>query len=268
MSIITNNLPNIARRRFMTAATLGVSGITLSGCNAFDRLLDRDDAVRNVLEKANSLTYRMQRLLGGGHSMAKEFAESEIRQGQRSNGDTDPTDEDYVALKDGGFKDYKLEVAGLVNKPQSFSLADLKSMPSRTQITRHDCVEGWSCIAKWTGAPLAKILDLVDVQDKARYLVFECFDTIEEGLSGSIKYYESHDLIDARHPQTILAYGMNGKDLPVENGAPLRLRVERNLGYKMAKYIRKITLVDDLAPFGQGGGGYWEDAGYDWYGGI
>ena len=268
MSIITKSLPNIARRRFMTAATLGVSGITLSGCNAFDRLMDRDDAVRNVLERANSLTYRMQRLLGGGHSMAKEFAESEIRQGQRSNGDTDPTDEDYVALKDNGFKDYKLEVAGLVNKPQAFSLADLKSMTSRTQITRHDCVEGWSCIAKWQGVPLQQILDQVGVKPEARYAMFHCFDAIEKGLSGEVLYYESIDLIDARHPQTILAYAMNDKPLPVENGAPLRVRVERQLGYKMAKYIRRIELISDFSQIEQGQGSYWADRGYEWYAGI
>ena len=141
-------------------------------------------------------------------------------------------------------------------------------MPSRTQITRHDCVEGWSCIAKWTGTPVAAVLDQVGVKDSARYLLIECFDTIEKSLSGAIKYYESIDLIDARHPQTILAWGMNGADLPIANGAPVRMRVERQLGYKQAKYIRKITLVDDFEPFGDGKGGYWEDNGYDWYGGI
>jgi DMSO/TMAO reductase YedYZ molybdopterin-dependent catalytic subunit len=141
-------------------------------------------------------------------------------------------------------------------------------MPSRTQITRHDCVEGWSCIAKWTGVPLALILDEAKVKPQARFVVFHCLDSIERGLSGDVKYYESIDLIDARHPQTILAYGVNSKPLPVENGAPLRLRVERQLGYKMAKYVHGIELVDSFEPLGDGKGGYWEDRGYDWYAGI
>ena len=121
------------------------------------------------------------------------------------------------------------------------------NMPSRTQITRHDCVEGWSCIAKWTGTPLSLVLDEAVVKPQARYVVFHCLDTIDRSLSGDVKYYGSIDLIDARHPQTILAYGLNGKPLPVENGAPLRVRVERQLGYKMPKYLYKIELVDSFA---------------------
>ena len=141
------------------------------------------------------------------------------------------------------------------------------AMPSRTQITRHDCVEGWSCIAKWTGVPLALVLDKAGEAGSALRL-FHCLDTIERGLSGEVKYYGSIDLIDARHPQTILAYGLNGKPLPVENGAPLRVRVERQLGYKMPKYLHRIELVDSFAAIGLGKGGYWEDRGYDWFGGI
>jgi DMSO/TMAO reductase YedYZ molybdopterin-dependent catalytic subunit len=148
------------------------------------------------------------------------------------------------------------------------SLAQLQAMPSRTQITRHDCVEGWSCIAKWTGVPLSLILDEARLKPQARYVVFHCMDTIDRDISGDVKYYGSIDLIDARHPQTILAYGVNGKPLPVENGAPLRVRVERQLGYKMPKYIGRIEIVDSFAAIGQGRGGYWEDNGYDWYGGI
>ncbi len=166
------------------------------------------------------------------------------------------------------FADWRLEVTGLVEKPLSLSRETLQAMPSRTQITRHDCVEGWSCIAKWTGVPLALVLDEAKVKPEARFVVFHCLDSIEQGLSGDIKYYESIDLIDARHPQTILAYGLNGKALPVENGAPLRLRVERQLGYKMAKYVRGIELVDSFSMLGGGKGGYWEDRGYDWYAGI
>jgi DMSO/TMAO reductase YedYZ molybdopterin-dependent catalytic subunit len=141
-------------------------------------------------------------------------------------------------------------------------------MPSRTQITRHDCVEGWSCIAKWQGVPLSQILDQVEVKPEARFVIFHCFDAIERGLSGEILYYESIDLTDARHPQTILAYSMNDKRLPVANGAPLRVRVERQLGYKMAKYIRRIELVSGFSQIGSGKGSYWADQGYEWFAGI
>lgn len=264
----TTQLPNIARRRFLTSASIGATGLALSGCDAFDRLSNRDDAVRATLEKANTLTYRVQRMLNGGTRLAQEFAQSDIRQQHRANGTDTPTDEDYQALRANKFLDYRLEVSGMVTKPKSFSLSDIKSMTARTQITRHDCVEGWSSIAKWTGTPLATILDQVGVKDNASYVVFECFDTIDQTLSGPIKYYESIDLIDARHAQTILAYGMNDQDLPMENGAPLRVRVERQLGYKMAKYISKITLVNDLKTFGAGHGSYWSDNGYEWYAGI
>ncbi|MGB8817916.1 MAG: molybdopterin-dependent oxidoreductase [Rhizobiaceae bacterium] len=259
---------NFARRQFLTAASIGASSIALAGCDAFDSLLTSDAAVRQSLEKANDLTYRVHRMLMGNGSLAQEFSESDIRQPMRPNGVTNPEDADYLELSNGKFASYRLEVAGLVDNPAQFSLADLRAMPQRTQITRHDCVEGWSCIAKWTGTPVAAVLDVVGVKDKARYLLIECYDTIEKSLSGAIKYYESIDLLDARHPQTILAWGMNGDHLPVANGAPIRMRVERQLGYKQAKYIRKITLVDDLIPFGQGKGGYWEDNGYDWHGGI
>ena len=179
-----------------------------------------------------------------------------------------PTTTTYKGLFSNDFADWRLEVAGLVEKPLSLSREQLHAMPSRTQITRHDCVEGWSCIAKWTGVPLALVLDEAKVKPEARYVVFHCLDSIERGLSGDVKYYGSIDLIDARHPQTILAYGLNGKPLPVENGAPLRVRVERQLGYKMPKYIHRIELVDSFAALGFGKGGYWEDRGYDWYGGI
>jgi DMSO/TMAO reductase YedYZ molybdopterin-dependent catalytic subunit len=141
-------------------------------------------------------------------------------------------------------------------------------MPSRTQITRHDCVEGWSAIGRWTGVQLSQVLAKAGLKPEARFIVFECADDLEQTLDGTGRYYESIDLVDAFHPQTILAYGLNGKDLPVENGAPLRLRVERQLGYKQAKYIMRITAAASLAEFGQGSGGFWEDRGYEWYAGI
>ncbi len=257
----------LSRRKFLTASTVG-AGLLTSGCDAFDFLSDSDDPVRDVLEGANNLTYRVQRLLSGRDALAQEFSESDIRQPQRPNGITAPDDATYKGLLSNDFADWRLEVAGLVKKPLSLSRNQLIAMPSRTQITRHDCVEGWSCIAKWTGVPLALVLDEAKVKPGARYVVFHCLDSIERGLSGDVKYYGSIDLVDARHPQTILAYGLNGKPLPVENGAPLRVRVERQLGYKMPKYIHRIELVDSFAALGFGKGGYWEDHGYDWYGGI
>jgi DMSO/TMAO reductase YedYZ molybdopterin-dependent catalytic subunit len=257
----------ISRRKFLSAAGIGASGLALSGCDVFDGLA-RDGAPRGFMEGANGLTYRVQRLITGRDALAQEFTEADIRQPQRPNGVTAPDDEFYRGLLRDDFADWRLEVTGLVEKPLSLSRAQLLAMPSRTQITRHDCVEGWSCIAKWTGVPLSLVLDEAKVKPQARYAVFHCMDPIERGLAGDIKYYGSVDLIDARHPQTILAYGLNGKPLPVENGAPLRVRVERQLGYKMPKYLHRIELVDSFGAIGRGKGGYWEDNGYDWYGGI
>jgi DMSO/TMAO reductase YedYZ molybdopterin-dependent catalytic subunit len=261
-------MSKITRRGLLSAGAVAATA-PLAGCDAFDGLLGKGHPVRDFLEgSANGLSYRVQRFLIGGTGLAQEFTEADIRQPMRPNGVTRPPDEDYKALAAAGFADWRLEVGGLVDKPLSLSLSDLKAMPARTQITRHDCVEGWSCIAKWTGVPLAHVLDQAGAKSDARYLLFRCMDTIERSLSGEVRYYESIDLVDARHPQTILAYGMNDADVPIENGAPLRLRVERQLGYKMAKYLKSIELVDNLTPFGDGKGGYWEDRGYEWYAGI
>jgi len=258
----------LSRRRLLGFGTLGLSSLALAGCDQFDFLGERGGHARAVLEKANDVTYRVQRLLMREGALAPEYAETEIRQGQRPNGSTDPRSPEYLALQAGGFADYRLAVTGLVERPQLYSLAALRNMPSRTQITRHDCVEGWSCIAKWTGTPLSRVLDEAKPKPAARYLVFHCYDVMDETASGPVRYYESCDLVDARHPQTILAYGLNGAALPVANGAPVRVRIERALGYKQPKYVHTIELVDSLARFGLGKGGYWEDQGYDWYGGI
>jgi DMSO/TMAO reductase YedYZ molybdopterin-dependent catalytic subunit len=258
----------INRRKFLTASSLGLTSVALSGCDAFDSGLGMGDGLRSFLEGANDLTHRAQRLLTSRDSLAQEFTEADIRQPMRPNGITAPDDDVYKGLLANNFADWRLQVSGLVEKPLSLTRDQLLAMPSRTQITRHDCVEGWSCIAKWTGTPLSLVLDQAVVKPQARYVLFYCLDTIDRDLSGDIKYYETIDLVDARHPQTILAYGLNGKPLPVENGAPLRLRVERQLGYKMPKYVHKIELVDGFATIGGGRGGYWEDNGYDWYGGI
>ena len=246
---------------------LGAAALGMSGCKVLDGAND-SGSLRSVFETAGGLTYRAQRFLGGGHSLAPEYAESDIRQGQRPNGSVDPDGAEYVGLRDAGFAAYSLAVTGLVEKPLNIPLAALKAVPAKTQITRHDCVEGWSCIAKWTGVPLAAVLNEAKPKVNARFAVFHCYDALEKSLSGEVKYYESIDLIDAYHPQTILAYGLNGADLPIANGAPLRVRVERQLGYKMAKYVHTIELVDSFASYGLGKGSYWADRGYEWYAGI
>jgi DMSO/TMAO reductase YedYZ molybdopterin-dependent catalytic subunit len=182
----------------------------------------------------------------------------------RTNGNTRPRSEAYQRHAEAGFADWRLEVDGLVATPAALSLAELRAMPARTQITRHDCVEGWSAIGKWTGVPLSAVLDRVGLQPQARFIVLHCADDFR-----GTPYYESIDLVDAFHPQTILAWGMNDADLPMGHGAPLRLRVERQLGYKHAKFIMRVEAVESLAGIGQGKGGFWEDvAGYDWYAGI
>ncbi len=246
---------------------LGGAALSLSGCKLLDGLNSGDSLLRATLQGAENLTMAAQRFLLGD-SLAPEFTEADIRQRQHPNGSKAVDSPEYLDLQVGGFAKYRLQVTGLVETPLSIPYATLTALPSRTQITRHDCVEGWSCIAKWTGVPLSAILDQAKPLLNARYAVFHCFDTIERTLAGEVTYYESIDMVDARHPQTILAWGMNGAPLPMANGAPLRLRVERQLGYKMAKYVHTIELVDSFAGLGQGRGSYWADRGYEWYAGI
>ncbi|WP_127901626.1 molybdopterin-dependent oxidoreductase [Solirhodobacter olei] len=256
------------RRTLLRLGAGTLASLSLTGCKTFDFLSNPDDPARDVLISANRLTERAQRLLQGRDALARTYTEADIRQPMRPNGSTDPQAADYLALKKAGFADYRLTLGGAVETPLTLSLADIKAMPQQTQITRHDCVEGWSCIAKWKGVRLSHLLDRARVKPAARYAVFHCFDALTTGLSGPQYYYESIDLRSARHPQTILAWSMNGAPLPVANGAPLRLRVERQLGYKMAKYIKSITLVPDFAGIRGGKGGYWEDRGYEWYAGV
>jgi DMSO/TMAO reductase YedYZ molybdopterin-dependent catalytic subunit len=258
----------VSRRKFLTFSGAAASSLVLAGCDQFDFLGQRDNPTRDFIERANTLTYQVQRMIAGEQSLARTYSESEIRQPQRPNGSVDPSTPEYVALRDGGFADYRLRIIGLVDRELSFSLDELRNMPAQSQITRHDCVEGWSCIAKWSGTRLGPLLDQAGVRPAARFCVYHCYDVMGGGLSGSEPYYESSDLIDAYHPQTILAYGLNNEVLPVSNGAPVRLRIERALGYKQPKYVHTVELVDSFARFGQGQGGYWPDHGYDWYGGI
>jgi DMSO/TMAO reductase YedYZ molybdopterin-dependent catalytic subunit len=252
-----------SRRRVLTGGLLGFGSIALAGC---DRLTS-SGTVNEILGSAEGLTQRLQRL-ALGRSLAPEFTEADLSPVFRVNGTSQPDSEEYAALQANGFADWRLKIDGLVERPLSLSLADLKRLPARTQITRHDCVEGWSGIAKWTGVPLGLVLSSAGLKTNARYAVLHCADELELTFDGSGRYYESIDLIDAFHPQTILAYGMNGRPLEVGHGAPLRLRVERQLGYKQAKYIMRIELVDSFAHIGGGKGGYWEDRGYEWYAGI
>jgi DMSO/TMAO reductase YedYZ molybdopterin-dependent catalytic subunit len=186
----------------------------------------------------------------------------------RTNGNTMPRSPEYRRHLEEGFASWRLTVDGLVERPRSWSLAELKALPARSQITRHDCVEGWSAIGKWRGPKLGDLLGAARLRPEARYIVLHCADDFAVGLSRA-GYYESIDLVDAFHPQTILAWGMNDQDLPVGHGAPLRLRVERQLGYKHAKFVMRVEAVASLEGIGRGKGGFWEDTvNYDWYAGI
>ncbi len=249
-----------ARRRLLRGATAALGTSLLGGCDA----LSRREGFVDALAAAEPINRRVQRFLAGDR-LAREFPASMISPVFRPNGSVDPRTPEYLALKAGGFAGYRLKLRGLVERPLDFTLEALRALPARTQVTRHDCVEGWSVIGSWTGVPLARLLDATRVRPGARYVVFHCFDDLAGDGS---RYYESVDLEDACHPQTIAAYAMNGGPVPVANGAPLRMRIERKLGYKQPKYVHTIELVDAYAALAGGRGGYWEDRGYDWYGGI
>ncbi|GAB5481046.1 MAG: molybdopterin-binding protein [Parasphingorhabdus sp.] len=249
----------LSRRTLITTGALG-AGSLLSGCDA----LSRNQTFQNILGSAEDANFLVQRALGDRMELASEYSIKDLSPKFRANGTRDPGTPDYTASAAQGFADWQLRLTGLFKKPQNFSLAALLSMPQRTQITRHDCVEGWSAIGQWTGVPLKLLLDLAQLQDSAKFLVFHCADRL-----GGRPYYESIDLLDAFHPQTIMAHRLNGESVPIENGAPLRLRVERQLGYKHAKYVTGIEAAATLDNIGEGKGGYWEDVGnYEWYAGI
>ena len=252
------------RRGWLKAAAASLGGVWLTACDKFTT----NPKTLKIVSSAEGLTRRVQRAVIDRKALAREFKPTEISSDFKSNGTHQPPDDDYIALQAKGFADYRLVVDGLVERPLSLSLAELRALPSRTQITRHDCVEGWSCIGKWTGARLGPLLDQAGLKKNARYIVLHCADTLEQTLDGSGQYYESIDLIDAYHPQTILAYAMNDAPLAVPYGAPLRLRVERQLGYKHAKYVMRVEAVADYSQIGRGQGGFWEDRGYEWYAGI
>jgi DMSO/TMAO reductase YedYZ molybdopterin-dependent catalytic subunit len=252
--------PEVDRRRVLIGAAQAAGLLLLAGCDN----LSRSDWFTSLLGKAEKVTQGAQRLVSPRKALAKEFTEADLSAVFPPNGNRDPENPDYQRMARNGFTDWKLEINGLVQQPTTVSLTDIHAMPSRTQITRHDCVEGWSAIGKWKGVQLGRILEQVQPLPSARYVVFHCADPDEEGRP----YYESLDFDDAFHPQTILAYEMNDQTLPIAHGAPLRLRVERQLGYKHAKYVMRIELVESLGHIGGGRGGYWEDQGYEWYAGI
>jgi DMSO/TMAO reductase YedYZ molybdopterin-dependent catalytic subunit len=247
---------------------IGAGGLLLSGCDA----LAGSEKLSAIVRSAETATYRWQRLVGRD-GLAKEFTAADITPNFKVNGTRAPTEAAYQQLLAGNFADWRLEITGMVSRPLSLSLADLKRLPQRTQITRHDCVEGWSAIGQWTGPQLGLILKAAGLATGARYVVFRCADNYggevdKGGVQSSSLYYESIDLVDAFHPQTILAHSLNNRPLGVGHGAPLRLRVERQLGYKQAKYLMQIVVTNSLSGFGQGQGGYWPDRGYEWYAGI
>ena len=254
----------LSRRALLTAGTLGAGGLLFAGVSRF--LIAPN--YLEILESAENATFGAQRLLLAGQPLAREFSEADLSPIFKANGTVLPEDAAYQALMETGFAGWRLQIDGLVANPASLSMADLKGLPQRTQITRHDCVEGWSAIGKWTGVPLGEVLQRVGMATNARFVVFHCADNLGGNSDGSGFYYESIDLRDAFHPQTILAHTMNDEPLKVAHGAPLRLRVERQLGYKHAKYLMRIEVVDRLSHLHGGRGGFWEDRGCEWYAGI
>lgn len=239
---------------------VGGGSLLLAGCDKWTTA----PQTLNVLSLGEKANRSAQRLVSDRQALAPEFTRADMSPTFRVNGSTNPRDAGYVAHATNGFADWRLMIDGLVSTPMSLTLPQLRAAPSRTQITRHDCVEGWSAIGQWTGVPLGLLLRRAGLSTNARYIVFHCADT----LLGK-PYYESIDLVDAFHPQTILAHSMNGAPLTIGHGAPLRLRVERQLGYKQAKYVMRIEAVASLAPLHEGKGGFWEDNhNYQWYAGI
>lgn len=252
-------MKTMSRRQLLStgiAAAAGVSGLAAAAkLTARYGLIPPDHG--GLYGAGETLTYASQRLLTR-HSMAREFARSQISKMPFANG-RPPRDERYVRLQAAGFSDWQLAVDGLVAQPGSFSLADLRSYPARTHITHLACEEGWSYIAEWTGVPLAHVLQVVGTLPQARYVVYFSIDK---------NWWESVDMADALHPQTLLTYGMNDGDLPPAFGGPIRLRVPRQLGYKSVKYLTRLTVTDNLKSFGKGLGSASPEEGYSWYAGI
>ena len=252
-------MSGISRRKLITRGLAAAAGACGLGVAA--RLADRYGLIppdhAGIYGAGETLTYAAQKLLMSHHSLAREFNRSDISKVFPVNGEV-PENETYHRLLAHGFADWRLTVDGLVAHPLALSLAELKSFPSRNQITHQACEEGWSFIAEWSGVPLSYILNLVGVRREAKYVVFFPFD----------ESWDSLDMSDAWHPQTFLAYGMNRQELPTPHGAPVRLRVARQLGYKSVKYLSRITVTDTLKNIGKGLGSISPEIGYSWYAGI
>ena len=249
-------MPDLPRRSLL-------AGIAALGVGACAKIND-SEATQSLIDAAESWHRTAHRTLAGRQALAPEYAPEDRSPTFKGNGSLTVDDPAYRDQLAKGFPDWVLTVGGLVEQPLFFTLADLRALPQRSQITRHDCVEGWSAIGEWTGPQLSTLLDAARVREDARFIVFRCADR----LYGR-DYYESIDMVDAYHPQTIIAHALNGEPLPEKNGAPLRARIERQLGYKHAKYLTAIEAVASFDDIGGGKGGFWEDlAGYQWYAGI
>lgn len=252
-------MTDLSRRKLIITGLAATAGVTGLGVAA--RLAEKYGLVPpdhgGIYGPGETLTYAAQRLLTR-HSLAREFPRSQISKRPLAN-EIPPFRDDFKRLEAGGFVDWRLNVDGMVGRPASFSLAQLKSYPSLSQITELACEEGWSYIAEWIGVPLSHVLDVVGIRPQAKYVVYFSIDP---------DWWESMDMADALHPQTFLAYGMNGDDLPVGNGGPLRMRLPRQLGYKSVKFITRLTVTDSMKGFGKGLGSASPEGGYAWYAGI
>lgn len=247
---------SVGRRGFIA----GASALFLGACNK----VAESSAGQALFGKAQGWHRAAHRSLADRMALATEYPRSAVSPTFKTNGSRTVDSDFYRAQLANGFADWRLDVRGLVDTPLSLTLDQLRALPQRTQITRHDCVEGWSAIGEWTGPQLSVLLEMAGVKDGANFVVFRCADTYV-----GRQYYESVDMVDAMHPQTIVAHSLNGEPLPEGNGAPLRMRIERQLGYKHAKYLAAIEVVDSLDGIGEGKGGYWEDrSGYQWYAGM
>ncbi|HTU80797.1 MAG TPA: molybdopterin-dependent oxidoreductase [Candidatus Acidoferrales bacterium] len=245
------------KRRLFIATSIGAA---LGGCGPIGTALNGNAAVHGLLESAESLNHAVI----GTRGLAREYRERDVDKDFRVNGFPMPSDSRYMSLIAHDFTNYRMAVDGAVERRRTFSLAELAAMPQQAQITRHDCVEGWSAIGKWQGVRLGDVLDAVVPRAGARYVVFHCMDNDGQGNL----YYESLDMHQARHPQALLATRLNDAPLDPEHGAPVRLRVPTQLGYKSAKWVGRIEVVGSFANIAGGHGGYWEDQGYEWYAGI
>ena len=245
------------KRRLFIASTISSA---LAACSPIGTALNNNDGFHHLLGAAQGLNH----LAIGTRGMAREYGERDVDRDFRVNGLPTPTDASYGRYVADHFASYRLVVDGAVERKHAYALAELRAMAHVTQITRHDCVEGWSAIGKWSGVLLRDVVAAARPRPDARYVVFHCMDRDDQGMP----YYESLDLHEANHPQTLLALRLNDADLDPDHGAPVRLRVPTQLGYKSAKWVKRIEVVGSYANLYGGSGGYWEDQGYEWYAGI